>query len=43
MDFSVLTTAVTAQVGDVFTAITPLLAIIISAGVGYGLFRRFVG
>lgn len=43
MDWAALVTAVTAEIGDVFTAIVPVVAMLVAASVGYGLFRRFVG
>lgn len=43
MDFTALSTALVTEVGDVLTAAMPILTLIISATVGYKLFRKFVG
>lgn len=43
MDFSALATALTTELGKVLTAAMPVITLVVSASVGYRLFRKFVG
>lgn len=43
MDFSALNTAVLTTLNDALSAVVPAVAIILGAGAGYKLFRRFLG
>lgn len=43
MDFTALATAVTTSINGALTAVIPLIGLIVSASVGYKLFRKFTG
>ncbi len=43
MDFTALATALTTEVTSALTAVQPVIILVLSAVVGYALFRRFVG
>lgn len=43
MDFTALATAVQTAITGALTAVVPLVGVLISASVGYKLFRKFTG
>lgn len=42
MDFAALTTGLTTVVSGAITAAVPLIAIVLGAGVGFKIYKRFI-